>query len=65
MRRIIGVALSNNALNEFRETVRDYSIALIDAIEDVARDNGGLVDMNDWFNRFSFDVHIYLLLALI
>jgi cytochrome P450 len=56
LRRIIGVAFSNNAMNQFRETLQKYSMTLIDAIEKVADDNDEIVDMNDWFNRFSFDV---------
>ena len=55
-RRIIGVAFSNNSLNQFRATLQSYSVALINAIEKVADKNDGIVDMNDWFNRFSFDV---------
>lgn len=43
-------------MNEFRETLKHYSMKLIDAIETVANDNEGIVDMNDWFHRFSFDV---------
>jgi len=56
-RRLIGVAFSNNALHEFRDALRSFSMALIEVIANVANDNDGIVDMNDWFNRFSFDVH--------
>ena len=50
-------------MNEFRETLKHYSMKLIDAIEKVAADNEGIVDMNDWFLRFSFDVFAWSIQA--
>jgi hypothetical protein len=45
------------ALNEFEPVLKRYSEQLMDAIGVIAKKNEGVVDMNDWFNRFSFDVH--------
>jgi hypothetical protein len=36
--------------------MKHYSCDLMQAIQHDATDNNGIVDMNDWFNRFSFDV---------
>ena len=45
-------------LNEFEPIIKQYSIQLVDAIGEVAQENHGVVDMSDWFNRFSFDVPV-------
>jgi len=43
-------------MNVFEPTMKYYSGHLIEEIQQDANDNNGVVDMNDWFNRFSFDV---------
>jgi len=42
-------------MNEFEPVLEQYCSRFLEAIEVVAKEKGA-VDMNDWFNRFSFDV---------
>ena len=56
LRRIIGISFSNTAMNRFQGTLQKYSTKLMQAIEQIATKNDGVVDMNDWFHRLSFDV---------
>ena len=42
-------------MHEFEAVLERYCSRLLEAIEVVSNENG-MVDMNDWFNRFSFDV---------
>jgi hypothetical protein len=49
--------ITNNALKEFQPTFQETFTTLMDAIGQVARENGdGIVEMGDWFNRAAFDV---------
>jgi len=45
-------------MNVFEHTMKRYSCDFIQAVQRDANDNNGVVDMNDWFNRFSFDVSL-------
>jgi len=57
LRRTIGPTFSSASMNVFEPTMKSYSCDLIQAIQRDATVNNGVVDMNDWFNRLSFDVH--------
>jgi len=46
-------------MRDFEAVLEEYGSRLLEAIEVVANENG-VVDMNDWFNRFSFDVRSHL-----
>ena len=62
LRKVIAPLLNSSAVLEFEATVKQYSTRLLEAIHRVAEENNDMVDMNDWFNRFAFDV-IFLSLA--
>jgi hypothetical protein len=34
-----------------------YYIYFLDGIEKTAKENGGIVKMNQWFSNLAFDVH--------
>jgi len=46
-------------MKDFEPVLERYCTRLLEAIEVVANEKG-MVDMNDWFNRFSFDVRSHL-----
>ena len=56
LRRTIGPTLSGGAMNQFEPTLKRYNTQFLKKLEEVAEENKGIIDMNDWFNRFSFDV---------
>ena len=56
MRRTIAPSFSQTSLRELEPALKRYSIKLMDAITEIANQDNGVVDMNDWFNRLSFDV---------
>jgi hypothetical protein len=56
LRRTIGLTLSGSAMNQFEPVLKRYQKRFLKRVEEVAEENKGIVDMNDWFNRFSFDV---------
>jgi len=56
LRRTIGPSLSLNTLNDFENTLKTYNSRFMDTLKKVTKETNGIVDMNDWFNRFSFDV---------
>ena len=58
LRRTIGPIFSSASMTVFEHTMKRYSSDLIQAVRRDANDNDGVVDMNDWFNRFSFDVSL-------
>ena len=58
LRRIIGPTFSSASMKAFEDTMNRFSCDLIQAVRRDANDNNGVVDMNDWFNRFSFDVSL-------
>lgn len=41
---------------EFQTTLQRYSMQMMESLKLAAAENSGIVDMNDWFQRFSFDV---------
>jgi hypothetical protein len=41
---------------EFQSTLQRYSMQMMESLKCTAAENNGIVDMNDWFQRFSFDV---------
>jgi hypothetical protein len=48
---------------QFQIPLRRYSVQMIESLQLSAAENEGIVDMNDWFQRFTFDVlpsHPYL-----
>jgi cytochrome P450 len=55
LRRIVSPSFRSTSLNEFEPTLKQYCQELIKAIERNAADSG-TVDLNEWFNRLSFDV---------
>jgi len=55
LRRLCGPSFTSASMNEFEPVLEQYCSRFLEAIEVVAKENG-TVDMNDWFNRFSFDV---------
>jgi cytochrome P450 len=56
LRRTIGPTLSGSAMTQFEPTLKRYEKRFLKKLEEVAEKNNGVVDMNDWFNRMSFDV---------
>src|SRR5271154_2476927 len=48
----------HSVAHPFEDTMNRFSFDLIQAVRRDANDNNGVVDMNDWFNRFSFDVSL-------
>lgn len=60
LRRTIGPTFSSLSMKNFEPTMKRYSFDLIDKIQQEANNSNGVVDMNDWFNRFSFDVHLLI-----
>ena len=53
---MVGPVFSTSSMNEFEPTVKRYSAKFIENVRATASDNAGLIDLDDWFNRFSFDV---------
>jgi hypothetical protein len=43
-------------MNQFEPALKRYEKRFLKRLEEVAGENNGVLDMNDWFNRFSFDV---------
>jgi Cytochrome P450 len=56
LRRTIGPTLSGSAMTQFEPTLKRYDERFLKKLEKAAEENNGVVDMNDWFNRLSFDV---------
>ena len=61
LRRTIGPSLSGSTINQFEPTLKKYNRDFMRMLTQAAEANDGIVDMTDWFNRFSFDVLSHLL----
>jgi hypothetical protein len=55
---------SGSSLHKFEPTLKTYKKRFMDVLKKAAEENHGIVDMSDWFNRFSFDVTSVLLIYL-
>jgi cytochrome P450 len=56
---VCGQSFAGSSMKDFEPVLERYCTRLLEAIEVVANEKG-MVDMNDWFNRFSFDVRSHL-----
>jgi cytochrome P450 len=55
LRRVIGPSFRSSSLNEFEPSLKRFCYELMALIQRMAA-NGTVVDMDDLFNRLSFDV---------
>jgi cytochrome P450 len=59
LRRTIGPSFNTSSLNEFEPILKKYCIQFIDAVEMIAAQKEGLVDIGHWFNSSTFDVLLF------
>ena len=62
LRRLISPSFRSASLNEFEPTLKRYCQDLMKAIQRNAA-NDSIVDLNEWFNRLSFDVFLCMILT--
>lgn len=62
LRRLLSPSFRSTSLNEFESNLKRYSQDLMEVIRRNSA-NGGIVDLNDWFNRLSFDVFLSIILT--
>lgn len=62
LRRLLSPSFRSTSLNEFESSLKRYSQDLMEVIRRNSA-NGGIVDLNEWFNRLSFDVFLCIILT--
>jgi cytochrome P450 len=55
LRRMFQPAFSSASLSQFEPVLKSYCVELMESLQR-ATSNNEIFDMNDWFNRFSFDI---------
>lgn len=56
MRKVINQAFSEQALRDQEPRIQSHVQSLILRVDEEARTNGGVVDLNEWYNFAAFDI---------
>lgn len=62
LRRLLSPSFRSVSLNEFEPTLKHYCQDLMEALQRNATTDG-MIDVNEWFNRLSFDVFLCVILT--
>ncbi|KAL9024944.1 MAG: hypothetical protein Q9196_006143, partial [Gyalolechia fulgens] len=56
MRKVINQAFSEQALQDQEPRIQSHVLSLMHQVDAQARQNGGIVDLNEWYNFAAFDI---------